>query len=133
VFVLDQGDGLWHTIRRADGSWPFRWGMCGLEKVLRRSDANLTGAELRDAEIAADLTNVSLSDADLGSANPTGSNLTDADLSNANLSGAILAADFSKAALTETNVTEAQLARCLSLEGATMPDGQKYEYWLKDQ
>ncbi len=82
MFVLDQGDGLWHTIGRANGSWPFRWGICGLEKVLRRSDPNLTG-----------------------------SNLTDADLSNANLSGAILAADFSKAALTETNVTEAQLAQ----------------------
>ena len=104
MFVLDQGDGLWHTIGRADGGWPFRWGICGVEKVLRRSDPNLTG-----------------------------SNLTDADLSNANLSGAILAADFSKAALTETNVTEAQLAQYLSFEGATMPDGQQYEDWLKDQ
>jgi hypothetical protein len=26
VLVLDEHDGLWHTIRHADGSWPFAWG-----------------------------------------------------------------------------------------------------------
>jgi uncharacterized protein YjbI with pentapeptide repeats len=46
-----------------------------------------------------------------------------ADLSNANLSGANLKG---------ANVTEEQLAKCKSLEGATMPNGQKYEDWIKD-
>ncbi len=31
------------------------------------------------------------------------------------------------------NVTEHQLDTCESLEGATMPDGQKYEDWLKSK
>jgi uncharacterized protein YjbI with pentapeptide repeats len=43
--------------------------------------------------------------------------LTCADLSNANLKGA--------------KVTDEQLIQAKSLEGATMPNGQKYEEWLK--
>jgi hypothetical protein len=26
LFVLDQADGLWHTIRAANGDWPYPWG-----------------------------------------------------------------------------------------------------------
>jgi hypothetical protein len=26
VLVLDEADGLWHTIRKANGDWPFPWG-----------------------------------------------------------------------------------------------------------
>ena len=26
LFVLDRNDGLWHTIRSADGTWPYPWG-----------------------------------------------------------------------------------------------------------
>jgi hypothetical protein len=26
VLVLDEQDGLWHTIRLAAGSWPYAWG-----------------------------------------------------------------------------------------------------------
>ncbi|HEX3235010.1 MAG TPA: M4 family metallopeptidase [Gemmatimonadales bacterium] len=26
VFVLDESDGLWHTIRKANGDWPYPWG-----------------------------------------------------------------------------------------------------------
>jgi hypothetical protein len=26
VLAIDQNDGLWHTIRTADGSWPFPLG-----------------------------------------------------------------------------------------------------------
>jgi uncharacterized protein YjbI with pentapeptide repeats len=47
-----------------------------------------------------------------------------ADLSNANLSGANLKG---------ADVTEEQLDQAKSLEGATMPNGQKYEEWLKDK
>ena len=46
------------------------------------------------------------------------------DLRGANLSGADLEG---------TNVTDAQLARCRTLKGATMPNGQKYEDWLKSK
>ena len=71
-----------------------------------------------------------------GSQAPTywkrGAGLNDADLSNANLSGADLSnANLSGANLKGANVTEEQLAKCKSLEGATMPNGQKYEDWLK--
>jgi uncharacterized protein YjbI with pentapeptide repeats len=61
-----------------------------------------------------------LNDADLSNANLSG-----ADLSNANLSGA----NLSGANLKGTDVTEEQLAKCKSLEGATMPNGQKYAEW----
>ena len=26
LFVLDQADGLWHTIRASNGDWPYPWG-----------------------------------------------------------------------------------------------------------
>jgi hypothetical protein len=42
-------------------------------------------------------------------------------------------ADLSGADLRDALVTEEQLAACASLEGATMPNGQKYEEWLKDK
>jgi uncharacterized protein YjbI with pentapeptide repeats len=47
-----------------------------------------------------------------------------ADLSGANLSGADL---------TDAYVSEKQLLSAWSLEGATMPNGQKYEEWIKDK
>lgn len=74
----------------------------------------------------------------------SGADLSGADLSGADLSMAILSgADLRRAILTEANlehatledakVTEEQLAKCLSLEWATMPDGQPYEDWLKNK
>jgi uncharacterized protein YjbI with pentapeptide repeats len=74
------------------------------------SDANLLGADLRDANlIGADLSRADLSEA----------NLNGADLENANLSGA-------------DGITNAELEQqTVSLEGADMPNGQKYEDWLK--
>jgi uncharacterized protein YjbI with pentapeptide repeats len=33
--------------------------------------------------------------------------------------------------LTDTRVTEEQLEAAKSLKGATMPNGKKYEYWVK--
>jgi hypothetical protein len=64
-----------------------------------------------------------LSGADLVRADLSDANLFLADLSNANLR---------YADLYGASVTEEQLAKCHSLEGATMPNGQKYEEWLKD-
>jgi uncharacterized protein YjbI with pentapeptide repeats len=64
----------------------------------------------------------------------TGADLSGADLSGADLSGADLSgADLSGADLENATVSKEQLARCESLEGATMPNGQKYEDWLKDR
>jgi len=79
---------------------------------------------------------VSLSGADL-----TGINFSDVDLSKANLSGA----DMHNSALDATNLSGAYLRgakgisnkelehQAYSLEGAIMPNGQKYEDWLKDR
>jgi uncharacterized protein YjbI with pentapeptide repeats len=60
-----------------------------------------------------------------------------ADLSGADLSGADLSgADLRDAVLIDANLSNArvsieQLDQASSLEGATMPNGQKYEDWLK--
>jgi uncharacterized protein YjbI with pentapeptide repeats len=102
-------------------------------------DANLSGAFLEEADLSgatlinADLSNheriykkgthlwergAGLRKADLRDANLQGANLQGANLTNANLSGANLKG---------ANVTDEQLASSKSLEGATMPNGQKYE------
>ena len=106
------------------------------------------------------LSKANLSGANLSGAFPWESNLTEADLSGANLSKANLGeanlikaelygtypvrgvgplyfaklyeADLKRANLTEVAVTQKQLEDCNSLEGAAMPNGQKYETWLKD-
>ena len=91
---------------------------------------NLTDADLSYAALqSADLSNADLTDADL-----TDANLTDAVLHDTTLSGALLGgADLSGADLTNTAVTQEQLDKAEALEGATMPNGQKYEDWLKDR
>ncbi len=56
--------------------------------------------------------------------------LHEADLRQADLSGA----DLSNAKLKGARVRGTpQLVICRSLEGATMPNGQKYEDWLKSK
>ncbi len=66
-------------------------------------------------------------------------NLREANLRGANLQGAILwEADLKRAFLQDANlkgakVTVEQLSDTLTLYGSTMPDGQKYEDWLKDK
>ncbi len=113
------------------------------EAKLERAElqgADLSGAFLEGADLSgADLSNVDLSNAE-GLWEPgtylwkRGAGLNDADLSNANLSGADLSnANLSGANLKGANVTEEQLAKCKSLKGAIMPNGQKYEDWLKDK
>jgi pentapeptide repeat protein len=76
--------------------------------------SNLIGAYLSMSDlIEADLSGADLSDADLSGANMEGTNLFSANLSNAKR-------------WTEHQLTAAQI-----LEGATMPNGEKYEDWLK--
>ena len=112
----------------------------------------LEGANLRGADLSAtDLRGANLEGADLSAftglplerkaipvgellqgvvpAPEKGATLSWANLSDASLSGAILR----RAILSYAEgVTNEQLAEAESLEGATMPDGQKYEDWLKD-
>jgi hypothetical protein len=86
------------------------------------SDASLLNADLSDAD---------LSYADLSLADLYGADLSGADLSGAHLSGANLdEADLSGA----EGITNQELEQqAWSLKGATMPNGQKYEEWLKDK
>jgi hypothetical protein len=69
-------------------------------------------------------TSLYLHEATLQGANLQGANLQEANLRGAKLQGA----DLQKA-----EITDEQLADAHSLQGATMPDGQKYEDWLKDK
>ena len=76
-------------------------------------NARLHGADLREADLSeAVLTNATLRGANLRGAKLRGANLTNADL-------------------TDAQVTDEQLEAAKSVEGATMPDGQKYEDWIK--
>jgi Pentapeptide repeats (8 copies) len=87
---------------------------------------DLRGSDLREADLVltdlsgADLFAAKLSKAKLSGARLIGAFLREADLSAADLSGA-------------REWTEEQLRATFSLEGATMPNGQKYEDWLKDR
>ena len=117
------------------------------------SDADLHGAKLSGADLSgADLTGARLSHADLSSANLAQAKLVEADLSGAILgtaaplqTAAYVPTDLEKANLSKANLTgivenlgmdEAAIhngviaAWDASFEGATMPDGQKYEDWL---
>jgi uncharacterized protein YjbI with pentapeptide repeats len=92
------------------------------------TDADLTGADLTSADltgVGVDLTGVDLTGVDLTEAAPLlRTNLTGADLTGADLTGADL---------TDAKVTQEQLDKAKSLTGATMPNGQKYEDWLKSK
>ena len=111
---------------------------------LRRADlrrANLSGANLRAAILLrtdlrrADLRRATLQRATLSNAVLMGADLSEANLSEANLSGVNLRqADLSRANLSGAfGWTDAQFRAASSLESATMPNGQKYEEWLKDK
>jgi hypothetical protein len=87
------------------------------------SNANFSGAFLTDSYLmATSLIRAKLTFTVLYGADLSLVDLTSADLSGANLSGADL---------SDAVVTEEQLATCISLENATMPDGQKYKAWRK--
>jgi len=99
-------------------------------------DADLLLGEQPAVRLAgADLSGAILSGMNLREANLSGANLRKAELNEADLSGAWLSgADLSDANLSSaTGITEEQLDQVESLEGATMPNGQKYEDWLKDK
>lgn len=130
------------------------------KRLLRGSDltqANLSGGDLTEADLeGADLSGAHLEEANLSGANLkqarlSGAYLRDADLSGATLIGSDLSdaqgrfekgarmsgtdldgADLGGADLTNARVTGEQLRAAESLEGATMPNGQKHEDWLKD-
>jgi uncharacterized protein YjbI with pentapeptide repeats len=110
--------------------------------IVEQTITNLKGATLVEAVLhkawlgVADLTNADLSKANLTSANLneadlTGANLADADLTGADLTGADLRdANLRNAEGLTGEELEQQVA---SLKGAIMPNGQKYEDWLKDK
>jgi uncharacterized protein YjbI with pentapeptide repeats len=91
------------------------------------SDAKLSSAFLPNADLngadssGADLSNAILTDADLGKAILSGADLSGAYMSGADLSGA------------ERITNEELEQQASSLKGATMPNGQKYEDWLKSK
>jgi uncharacterized protein YjbI with pentapeptide repeats len=94
------------------------------------SEADLSGANLSEANLSdASLYRATLIDAFLGDANLSGARLEEADLSGADLSGA----DLSEADLSGAKgVTEEELEEeAETLEGTTLPNGQRYEDWLK--
>jgi uncharacterized protein YjbI with pentapeptide repeats len=126
------------------------------------SDVNLSGADLANAVVGdhdlsganlsgANLASVFLLDANLSRADLGGAHLPNASLENANLRGHDLSdtylfnANLIEADLREADLSGADLEKAdgitneeleqqaASLEGATMPNGQKYEDWLKDK
>jgi uncharacterized protein YjbI with pentapeptide repeats len=116
------------------------------------SGASLATADLRGADLSsADLSGTSLRWADLSGAaviqaDLSGADLVHADLSDANLSAAdLIDADLSKASLSDAHLFGANFSgakgitneeleqQAKSLKRATMPNGQKYEDWLKDR
>jgi uncharacterized protein YjbI with pentapeptide repeats len=106
--------------------------------------ADLSGADMSNAKLrGANLANADLqrkAERKLNGANLSGADLTEASLSGADLSGASLTDAYelikegSKREDTR-RVTNEQLEaqQTKSLAGATMPNGQKYEDWLKSR
>jgi uncharacterized protein YjbI with pentapeptide repeats len=111
------------------------------------TEANLRGAFLSGADLApADLSSADLSEAALSQANLyratlteanlfgadlNGADLSEADLGGANLRGALLIGAELRGAAGITAEELEQQARYLDL--ATMPNGQKYEDWIKER
>jgi uncharacterized protein YjbI with pentapeptide repeats len=113
-------------------------------------DANLSDASLRFAHLReANLSDANLSGADLYRANLSGANLgggltenkrltepanlSGADLSSADLSGADLSGATNLLGAQGIITNEELDQQAKSLKGATMPNGQKYEDWLKSK
>jgi hypothetical protein len=101
------------------------------------SEANLSGAYLSEANLTgvADLSRANLSYAYLFDTDLSYANLSHVNLNGANLNGAkLFEANLFGADLSEAwGWTEKQLGEARSLKGATMPNGQKYEDWLKSK
>ena len=112
----------------------------------RHNIVSLQQANLREADLSrtslnyAALREAALREADLSSASLFRADLSFALLLTADLSGASLReADLRDADLRYIHLsgarewTEEQLSEARSLRGATMPNGQKYEDWLKSK
>jgi hypothetical protein len=104
----------------------------GEQPVISLRFANLSEARLVKRSILsntdldrAELINTNLDKANLSNSNLHKAKLIDAKLSHANLSGANLSG--------ATGVSCKQTRAAKSLDGATMPNGKKYRYWLKDK
>jgi hypothetical protein len=96
------------------------------DTVVILEEANLGKADLREI----DLGGANLSGANLSDANLTSADLSDANFIRANLSGAYKVIDEE----TKQPITNEELVQQTKfLEGATMPNGQKYEAWIKDK
>jgi uncharacterized protein YjbI with pentapeptide repeats len=104
-------------------------------RFLDLSRADLSKADLwRASLIGADLHGAYLTEAWLSGADLSKANLREAALHGARLNGANLSeAWLSKANLSGATVSDKQLTAAKSLRGATMPNGQKYEDWLKSK
>ena len=103
----------------------------GKDPVVSLIGADLEGVDLtysapRDAQPYASAPVPDLSGADLTYADLSGANLEGVVLNDANLSGANLSGVTGKSA-------EQLDGQSSSLKGAIMPDGRKYEDWLKDE
>jgi uncharacterized protein YjbI with pentapeptide repeats len=108
-------------LRKAYLRWANLWAN------LREEATNLMWAKLREADLRrADLRRAYLRGAYLNSADLSG-----ADLREANLRGADLREADLSWVIGKTNEEVKQQA--ISLKDATMPDGQKYEDWLKSR
>jgi uncharacterized protein YjbI with pentapeptide repeats len=102
------------------------------QTIVALGGADLTGTIL----IGANITNANLSGAYLADSYLMGTILIRANLSGVGLSDANLPyADLSGANLSDASgITNEELEQqALSLEGATMPNSQKYEEWIKDR
>jgi uncharacterized protein YjbI with pentapeptide repeats len=99
---------------------------CANLRTFSLSGADLVFADLHRADLRGDwLVYANLYGADLRGAILSGANLYGANLSGTNLSGANLSGAW--------EWTTEQVEQAKSLEDATMPNGQKYEEWLKSR
>jgi uncharacterized protein YjbI with pentapeptide repeats len=112
-------------------------GLISTDNIVGLEGADLRGADVRGANLSeanlsrADLDGANLSEANLRGAYLRGANLSEADLRGADLRGADLSEAYLRGAAGITNEQLEQQAA--DLKGATMPDGQKFEDWLKDR
>jgi len=97
-----------------------------IENQRAEAERELAEQRAQDEALQADLSEANLSNADLVYADLSGADLFDADLSDADLRYA----DLSDAQAITNEELEQQAA---SLKGATMPNGQKYEDWIKSK
>jgi len=117
-------------------------------KLLRANRCDVEAIEERvgpiDELLKMDLSRANLREAILTEAVLTGANLQGAFLQKAKLQEAKLqeaklqeaklqGADLTGSNLQDAKVTDEQLADTLCLQGATMPNGQQYEDWIKDR